>query len=92
MDSYKFNISFPQGAEEKLSYKIPGVQQNKREVIRMRANADIPLGFAAALSQDTAAAQAFYALPEAQRMQILKRARSAASKSQMRALVRELSD
>jgi hypothetical protein len=57
----------------------------------MQTYSDLPLGFAAALAQDAAAAQAFYAMPESRRSQILERARSVESRPQMRELVRELS-
>lgn len=52
---------------------------------------DLPLGFAFALVQNPDAMQAFSALPEPEKAEILQKAHSVSSKDGMRSLVESLS-
>ena len=52
---------------------------------------DLPLGFSLALSQNPEAMKAFSSFPEEKQTEILNRAKSGASKSEMQELVNSLS-
>ncbi len=52
---------------------------------------DLPLGFGFALAQDPKAMKAFAQLSEPQQSEMVQRARSVSSKSEMQSLVKELS-
>jgi len=56
----------------------------------MRNNNDLPLGFSFALGQNPAAMQAFAALSDPLRAEILQKAHSVRSKDEMQSLVSSL--
>ena len=58
----------------------------------LRAAEDLPIGFTMALAQNGPAMMAFAGLDEAARQEIVSRARSARSKSDMRNLVSSLGE